>query len=353
MTKSRIHQLLPTISPDDAIGNETLLIQKTLNDMGFESEIYAENIHHSFSGHAKNYLKYKDSKDQIIIYHHSIGSDLPEFLLSLDSKIILIYHNITPPEFFEETNAQIASLLKLGQHQLSVLKDKVSYAVGDSEFNRLDLEKLGYKKTGVLPILLDMQKYHQQSTNELISEYGNSTNILYVGRIAPNKRVDELIKIFSYYNENINPNSHLFLVGRSNGIADKYYQKLLSMIDSTNIKNVHFDADADDHKLIKYYQLANFFIIMSIHEGFCVPLVESMFFKVPIIAYNSTAIPYTLGEGGILVKDETYEEIAELVDLIQNTQQIKDDIITKQNTRFNQIYNKNNQQLINDIINKV
>jgi len=353
--KKRIYQLLPTLNPFDAIGNEVCVIQDELIKLGFHSEIYAQNIHPSMKNRAKNYQHYKKpkDKDEVFIYHHSIGSDLFDFILSLDSKIIMIYHNITPPEFFEGTNNVIADLLKQGKIQLEKLKSHIDFAVGDSEYSRLELENIGYKKTGVFPILLDKKKYKQKLDQDFISKYKNSSNILYVGRIAPNKNVEQIIRIFHYYFSNINPNSNLFLVGGFDGVSDSYYQSLQSLIHNAEIKNIHFITDADDKKLITLYSMANLFITMSKHEGFCVPLVESMIFKIPTIANNSTAIPYTLEDSGFLTSDETFEEIGELVDVILGDESIKNGITKKQIKRLSTLYENDNKTMLDDLIRQV
>ena len=352
--KKIVHQLLPTINSFDAIGNEACIIQDELKKLGYHSEIYAQNISPSMKNRAKNFQNYKKSEgdNEIFIYHHSIGSDLLDFILSLDSKIIMIYHNITPPEFFEGKNNDLADLLRLGKIQLEKLKTCIDFAVGDSEYSRLELEKIGYKKTAVFPILLDKKKYEQKLDQTLVSKFKNSSNILYVGRIAPNKNVEEVIRIFHYYSSNINPNSNLFLVGGFE-VSDNYYQSLKSMIHNVKIKNIHFISDADDRKLVTLYSLANIFITMSKHEGFCVPLVESMLFKIPIIANNSTAIPYTLGDAGFLISDETFEEVGELVDVILGDKTVKNDIIEKQTKRLSAIYEKDNKTMLDDLIRQV
>jgi len=350
-----VHQLLPTVSPYDAIGNEVFVIQSILTKLGYDSKIYAENIHPDLKRKVKKLTEYKQNKEKndIFIYHHSIGSNVFDFIESLDKKIIMIYHNITPPEFFEDINDEISELCHLGRTQLEKLKNKVEFAVAASEYSRIDLEKLGYKKTTVIPILLDMQKYKKQPDQDLISKYQNYTNILYVGRITPSKRIDEVIKIFHYYNSNINPDSNLFLLGMFDGLSDKYYLSLKLMIEKTGIKNVFFVTDANDKILVTYYSLADLFITMSNHEGFCVPLVENMFFRVPIIANNSSAIPYTLGNAGVLIKEETFEEVGELVDLILGDEKLKKEIIEKQTKRFSELYNKNNMDILDDLIRKV
>lgn len=348
----KIHQLLPTISINDAIGNETIVIQKSLKNLGYESEIFAENIHPSLIGKTKKYTDYTNDAD-LLIYHHSTGSGLANFISDLTTKKIMIYHNITPPEFFRGVNETIVNITKQGIEQTKMLKDKIDLALGDSEFNRLELEKLGYKKTGVLPILLDLTRYKKQVESDINSKFKNSTNFLYVGRIAPNKRVDEIIRIFAYYYYNINKDSNLFLVGDYGGVSDSYYRQVIEMVKNLKLKNVHYIKGADDLVLSSIYSIADISIMMSDHEGFCVPLVESMFYEIPIVAKNSTAIPYTLGDSGVLVKNENFEEIAEVIDVILNDEELKKTVIEKQTKRFNTIYQKSNEELLNDILKKV
>jgi glycosyltransferase involved in cell wall biosynthesis len=204
-----------------------------------------------------------------------------------------------------------------------------------------------------MPILLDKTKYEPNPIKNIISKYENSVNILYVGRIVKHKQVDKIIKIFHYYNCNINPNSNLFLVGKPLNFDDNYYLSLQSIIKNEKIKNVHFIIGVDDKKLVTYYSLADVFIIMSKHEGFCVPLVECMMFKVPIIANHSSAIPFTLGKGGILIKNETYGEIAKLIDKIVNNETFRDSLIENQSNQYKKLYSKDNVTFLTDILNLV
>ena len=55
------------------------------------------------------------------------------------------------------------------------------------------------------------------------------------------------------------------------------------------------------------------FVCMSEHEGFCVPLVEAMYFGIPIAAFRSSAIPDTLGKGGLLLPEKNPEIAAAAV----------------------------------------
>ena len=338
MSVIQVHQIHPTVSYGDAIGNDMVEIQSVLRKLGYNSNIYAQYIHPKMRG-VKNYVEYKkiSSPENILIMHYSIGygSDLFAFVKSLPDKKILIYHNITPPEYYRDINSEYEYHIKIGREELRNVRNIVELALGDSELNRQELVKLGFKNTGVLPIIIDFNKYGMNGNQKIIRKYNDShVNILSVGRFGPNKKIEDVIKCFYYYNKYVNPKSRLFIVGSYEGM-DKYYNKLKVLANKLNLKKVYFTGHVRFEELISYYKLANVFISMSEHEGFCVPLLESMYFKIPIIAYHSTAIPYTLGDSGILVNNKDYEEIAEMINLLVEDDELRRKIVKKQTERLN------------------
>ncbi|PQV43138.1 glycosyltransferase [Methanohalophilus euhalobius] len=304
-----------------------------MREWGYESNIYAQNVHPEVN--AKKYSEYKkiSSQDNILIFHFSIGSDISDFIKELPDKKILFYHNMTPFEYFYGINETLVHLLRNGRNELRSLVNYIDLAIGDSEYNRLELQEMGFKKTDVMSLLLDFEKY-KKPNEQLLKRYEDEyVNILFVGRIVPNKKQEDLIKIYYYY-KSINPKSRLFLIGGYEG-CETYYYFLQDLIRNLNLKGVHLLGKIDFHDLIAYYHLADVFLCMSEHEGFCVPLLESMNFGVPIIAYNSTAIPYTLGNTGILVNKKRYDEIAEMVHILIEDKKLKNSIIKKQKERLN------------------
>lgn len=328
----QIHQILPTLSPADAIGNEVRLMQSLFQEWGYTSHIFAENIHPETTAfYFKDYKKYSH-KENILIYHYSIGSDITELFKTLPDKKIIIYHNITPPEYFIGINEVLYKLLKEGRDSLPGLIPSVELAIGVSEFNRLELETMGFSRTAVLPILIDFDTYHRFNES-LVRKYTDDyVNLLFVGRISPNKMQEDIIKIFYYY-KSINPKSRLFLVGGFNG-CERYIDQLQDIVKKLQLSDVVFTGSVAFEDLISYYKIADVFLCMSEHEGFCVPIVESMYFDIPIIAHNSTSVPYTLGNSGILVKGKKYDEIAEFIDVIINNNDLKMNIIEKQRIRL-------------------
>ena len=346
---------MTSISCGDAISNYALEIRSVLKAWGCKSEIYAQYIDPKLSRFARVYHEYEkvSSGRNILIFHFSIGSEISQFVKNLPDKKILIYHNITPPTFFSGVNDTIAHLLKCGREELAGCHNRVDLALGDSEYNRKELIKLGFKRTGVLPIMIDYDKYAQEPDYKVLNEFrDNYINLIFVGRISPNKKQEDLIKIFYYFNKYISPNSRLFLIGSYEG-TEKYFMQLKEFAKKLNLKDVYFTGQVEFKELLAYYKLADLFISMSEHEGFCVPLLESMYFGIPIIAYNSSAIPYTLSGTGVLVNEKKYEEIAELAYILINDRDINGKIIEKQRLQLERFEKAKIEKMLKEYIEMV
>ncbi|MDK2835606.1 MAG: L-malate glycosyltransferase [Thermosediminibacterales bacterium] len=331
-----IDQILPTITYGDAVSNDTIAIMKILREMGFESDIYAENIGTKVKKIARHISEFKiKSSNHVIIYHMSTGTKLSFMMRDLKNiKKVMMYHNITPAKYFKFYNSQIYQLVKQGREQLKMLSNSFDYAIADSEYNRKELIKYGYKNTHVVPILIPFDDYKKEADDYTMERYNDEkTNIIFVGRISPNKKQEDVIKSFYYYKKYINSNSRLFLIGSYEGM-ETYYNLLKKLVSKLGLKDVYFTGHISFSKLLAYYKIADVFLCMSEHEGFCVPLIESMFFKVPIIAYKSSAIPYTLGDAGIMVNKKDYYLIAEMIEQVVRDEKFRSQIIKKQNERL-------------------
>lgn len=350
----KINQILPTISYGDAISNHVLEIKKILISWGYESEIYAQHIHPKLKGDVEVFTEYQNSScDNILLFHYSIGSEITDFVRSLPDKKILIYHNITPYSYFHGINDTLVNLLKDGKRELGSFSDEVVLALGDSEYNREELESLGFKNTGVLPIIIDFDKYAQKPTQKILDKFNDEhSNILFVGRISPNKKQEDIIKMFYFYKTHIDPKARLFLVGSYEGL-EKYHEQLINLIKELNLNDVLITGKVDFKDLLSHYKVADVFISMSEHEGFCVPLLESMYFELPILAYNSTAIPYTLDGAGVTFNQKRYEEVAEMCHVLISNRQIRDQIINVQTNRLKMFEKSTIEQSLIEYIEQV
>ena len=361
----RFIQLNSTLCFGDAVTHHTFEIDKTLCEWGFETKIFAENIDTNFDiykyelpDHVENdshYKEYLNEEEDILLLHYSIYCENIEFFKRSKNKKIIEYHNITPSEYFKGYSDFLEMICFKGRQELSNLSC-CNFALGDSEFNRRELIEHNFAKdkTDVLPIFLSYKKFEEVGINEdLFKKYDDGyVNLLFVGRIAPNKKIEDLIKCFYYYNQHINRKSRLILAGPL--FLERYNSELKNLVNRLNLGNgVVFTNRICLSELKTYYQVSDIFLCMSEHEGFCVPLLESMYFKLPIVAYNSTAIPYTLDKSGILINSKKYEEIAELINLIIEDSKIRNQMVKKEDERLRDFDPVNIKSKLKQIIDHV
>lgn len=336
MKPKRVFQLLPVLYQGDGVGNDALALDQILKELGYHTKIYAITIDKRINTNiAEKIDKFPlVNEEDIIIYHFSIGSELSEFIMRIPALKIMIYHNITPANFFEHYSIADTEACYKGREDLCKLKNTINYCLAVSEYNKRELINVGYKcKIDILPILIPFEDYKQKPNMQVIRKYDDSwTNILFVGRIAPNKKQEDLIKTFYYYKNYINPNSRLFLVG-SNSI-ERYYNRLCKYVEQLQLSDVYFTGHTSFDEMLAYYHIADVFLCMSEHEGFCIPLIEAMYFQVPIIAYNATAVTETLGQAGLTVDNKDGIIAAEMIALLDKDFELRKMVIEKQDIRL-------------------
>ncbi|MCU0240890.1 MAG: glycosyltransferase family 4 protein [Vicinamibacteria bacterium] len=329
---TEVHQLLAALSYGDAIGNEALAIQKYLRAAGLGSDIFCEHVHPRVAHCARPLWEYKEvsGPETVCLFHFSIGSAAGPLLYHAHDRVVIIYHNITPAHFFLGFHPHLAGLCYNGRRELAAFAPRAELALGDSEFNRQELVEAGYQRTGVLPIVLDPTRYALEPSPVIARLYGDRrTNILFVGRIIPNKRIDDLIRVFAVYQRYIEADSRLLLVGDYRG-HERYFARLTEMVDQLRLRDVVFTGHVDDSDLLSYYRAADVFLCLSEHEGYCVPLVEAMLLGVPIVAYDAGAVRDTLRGGGVLLKDKSPELVAELLGSVVSEPPLRQAILATQ-----------------------
>jgi glycosyltransferase involved in cell wall biosynthesis len=328
----RIHQLLAALSYGDAISNEALAIQRHLRAAGFESDIFAEGVHPRMAGFTRPLHEYLEvsSPETVCLFHFSIGSAAGRLAFHAPDRLVSIYHNITPAHFFVGFHPHLAGLCYHGRRELAEFAARTELALGDSEFNRRELEAAGYRHTGVLPIVLDLGSYDRAPSPVVQRLYADGrTNLLFVGRIIPNKRIDELIRVFAVYQRWVDPRSRLLLVGDHRG-HERYFDRLQELVRELRVSEVVFTGHVDDDELVAYYRSAHLFLCLSDHEGFCVPLIEAMHFGLPVIAYDAGAVRETLRGGGLLLREKPLEVVAELVHEVLTRPELRRAVLASQ-----------------------
>jgi glycosyltransferase involved in cell wall biosynthesis len=291
---------LPDIVYGDAISNQARAICTHLRQHGYESEIFVKRREARMSGEAVLWDEAQPSPADGLIYHHSIGSELTAFAVAHAGPKCLVYHNITPAEFFTPYRPAFAWMLEIGRARLPRLAPHFPVSVGDSAFNAAELTGCGFRAPGVLPIIVDSDKWDIAPDEKLMASLQDGrTNLLFVGRIAPNKQQERLIKAFGHYRQ-LDPDSRLIIVGEGSE-SDPYFGRVRAITKELKLlSHVEITGQVDDAALLAYYRTAHLYWSASAHEGFGAPLVEAMWFDMPVLALSATATPETLGTVGVL-----------------------------------------------------
>jgi glycosyltransferase involved in cell wall biosynthesis len=295
-----INQFLPNLTYGDAISNEAIWIRDQIRAAGFASDIFVQFLDPRVAHECHVFTREALQQTDALIYHHSIGAEMTPHLVEFGGPKYLIYHNITPGEFFENYRPGFASILYRGRDDLRTLALHFQNSVGDSAFNAAELVTCGFRDPGVLPLAVDPAKWTFPPDPEVMHKMQDGrSNILFVGRVAPNKKQDDLVRAFSHYLRH-DPDARLVLVGKPEE-ADPYVDYVQGLIADLGLADsVLVPGSIQDSQLAAYYRTAHLFWSMSEHEGFCVPLIESMWFDVPIFAFKSSAVPETLGDAALL-----------------------------------------------------
>jgi glycosyltransferase involved in cell wall biosynthesis len=339
--RAPVHQLLAALSPGDAIGNEALAIQRHLRDLGHPSDIFAEIVHHRLAHKARPLWEYAEvsSPRTVCLFHFSIGSGAGPLIFHAPDPLVLVYHNITPARFFLGFHKELTRLCHQGRRELEAFVPRTELALGDSEFNRRELEDAGFAPTGVLPVLADLKDPRATPGGRVLDHLfkDGRTNLLFVGRVIPNKGIHNLIRAFAVFQRRVQPLSRLLLVGDSRG-HEPYLRRLQELVEALGVEEVVFTGHVDGADLREYYRLAHCFVSLSEHEGFCVPLLEAMAAGLPVVAYAAGAVGETLGgEGVLLPPGASPAMVAEVLERILGDPSLRGAILEGQRRRLSSL----------------
>lgn len=351
----QVHQFLTSYSYGDAIGNEALEIREFLRNQGYDSHIFALHYHPRYANQIINYLEYDrySHPDNVVIFHFSIGSPVTKKFLRVPEKKVIIYHNITPHHFFLDTHRILAKDCYKGRLELQNLVDRVDLALGDSRYNQQEMNRLGFKNTGVLPLVMNFSRFDQPVIPVLDQLFNDGqTNILYVGRVIPNKKIEDIIKVFHLYQAHFNSRSRLFVIGEYRGF-ERYLYALQNLTQRLKVENIHFSGHIPEEELISYYKLARVYLHMSEHEGFCAPVPESFYVNLPCLAFDGGAVKETMGQGGILVRKKDFLGIAALIDRVVADRDFREKVLISQQRELPGFQKARTGQILLDYIRKI
>jgi len=300
--RKELHQVLCNLAAGDAISNQALWIRDQLQILGYKSEIYARHMGSGVTGQACYFDNTKSiPAGSALLYHHSIGTEITTSVCRYLGPKAILYHNITPSKYFKPYHPLHEHLCEEGRRQLPSLARYFGHALGVSTYNASELKECGYLAPQVLPLVVAPEKFQHKPDPALMSKLQDgNTNIIFVGRYCGNKRQEDLVCAFAHYLK-LDAKASLHLIGSSICDNDPYLATLKELADQLGIgQSINFTGFASNEQLAAYYRTAHLFWSMSEHEGFCVPLIEAMWFDVPVLAYHSSAIPETLDGAGVM-----------------------------------------------------
>ena len=311
-----INQWVPAAHRGDAIGDHARRVRDLLRAQGHQSDVFSIAVDDNMRGEVRPFTDAAAAGGDVTIYHFAMPSAMTEAFAALGGARVLHYHNITPARFFAAYSPQLFGLASRGRRELASLADRVDLALGVSDFNRRELESLGFRDTGVLPLAMDLDALTQAPRTPALEALLDDefTNFLFVGRVAPNKMIEDVIRLAEHYKRYVDAYYRFIFVGRTD-VVPRYYNMLRAFIGELGWlpERFVFTGPVPVSDLAAYYRSASVYISMSEHEGFCAPLVEAMAMDVPVLAYSCTAVPETLDGAGVQFAPKNFELAAELM----------------------------------------
>jgi glycosyltransferase involved in cell wall biosynthesis len=306
----RVDQLVPAFHRGDAIGDTAFHMKEFFLSQGFYSDIYCLTRDLGLEDTCQLFSAYgKPDPTDVAILHYALPSPLTAAFAKLPSRRVILYHNLTPHFFFEGFSPEMVRISRFGREELSSLVPHVSMALADSEFNRQELIQIGYKKTEVFPLFVDFKKY-------------------------------------------VSPLVRLIVVGKTSSLP-RYYCSLVRLADEFYLKpeEICFTGHIPDDEMFSLYKASDVFLSLSEHEGFGLPFIESMIFDLPVIAYDCTAVPFTLDGAGVLIKRKNVDYVAELINVVAHQKMLRQEIILGQRKRLERFKNVDKQEILLRMVN--
>lgn len=332
-----INQWVPAAHTGDAIGDSARRVRGILREWGHHSEIYALTVDDELRGDVRAFKENEAQCGDVTVLHFALPSPMTEAFARLPHGRVLQYHNVTPARFFAPYDAGIFRLAAIGREELRTLVGRTDVALGDSEFNRQELVALGFSNTGIFPIAVDLDRIRVAPPRPALERLllDGLVNFLFVGRLAPNKRIEDYVRLAEHYKRYIDIDYRFIFVGKTDGVP-RYFNMVHALLAEFRIPpdRFVFTGAVSDEELAAYYRAARVYISLSEHEGFCVPLLEAMAADVPVLAYASTAVPDTLGGAGVQFAPKDLELAAELLGELSYNDEVRAQVITGQRRRL-------------------
>ncbi len=310
----RLIQIAHALTLHDGASKFVQKMDGMFQKMGYETAVFAHKLDARIKNdHIRTMGQFDGTDDDIVIYHMTTGTSFNKWMAKYPHRIVLYYHNITPARFFFGNAWGSWWRCVQGRRQLKAVVKNTFYAWGASEYSCAELREMGLSEVKTLAAIVEPEKFLERPLVQSIHDKykDGKLNLLIVGRGVPHKKQDEAIKIVRYYKEYIDQDVRLIIVGNMKASFEK---KLRCMVERYHMQDdVVFAGSVSNDELCTWYQVSDALLCLSEHEGFCVPLVEAMVFDKPVFAYETAAVPETVGKAGILLRDKSPKYVSEII----------------------------------------
>ncbi len=338
-----IHQILAGFAEGDAISHEAIHLRDIFRRWGHNSDLFVdvERLAPGLRANCRPLSEYAGQAGDICLHHYGISSPAAEVFFASNARKILVYHNITPADYFAGVDDAVAARLRTARAALPEIARRVEAVWTVSQFNARELQAEGIRDVKVFPLIYAPMPETLQPDWRVLAKFdGTLKTILFVGRIAPNKRIEDLIQAFAWYHRAINPYSRLLIVGSPRS-APRYFTMLRLLAGDLDLPNVCFEGFASPTGLPAYYRSADLYVSTSEHEGYCLPLVEAMDHGIPVIARAAGGIPEAMDGAGVLYEDLTPAELGALFDRVLTDAPLREEILGSQRRRVQRAKGRN------------
>jgi glycosyltransferase involved in cell wall biosynthesis len=326
-----IHQFVPTLTRGDAIGHHVLELRDVLRGMGVRSEIFAAEIHPDVASDARPYREYTGRDGPAgLLYHGSTASPIVTFLADRPEPKLVDYHNVTPAAFFTGWDPVQAMRLRAARGEIAALVRAAPLVIAHSRFSARDVAAWGHRDPTVAPVLggsfLDPDPAGPDAAPAGGDDRPEGPSWLFVGRRAPNKAQHRLVDALVIFRRIYGIGAHLHLVGADAPRA--YGDALTRLAAAAGVADaVHVHDALSAAELAALYRRADVFVSASVHEGYCVPVLEAMHFGVPVVARAAAAVPETAGGAAVLVPGDSASMLAVAVHRVLSDPALRDELV--------------------------
>ncbi len=353
MKIERVDQLVAGYAKGDAISQEARLFRDTFRKLGYKSDIIvpSEYIAFGYADDCRPLESFKTGKEHnVLIYHYSTASRATNLFIKSPCKRIMRYHNITPSSYFKGFDDEAVLQLERGRRELLSVAEAADSVWAVSAFNAMELKNRDIRNIKIVPLLFGVDEFDISPDKETLDRFaGSLKNIVSLGRVVPNKCIEELIFGFAYYNRFINPYSRLILVG-SERSCPRYYAMLRMLTERLDLQNVCLEGFLLNPQRSAIYQSADLFVSTSRHEGYCLPLIEAMYHETPVMARECGGMPEAMGGAGVLFDNAEPKTLAELMNRVLLSGSIRETILDSQAVRLKEIQNRNIEKECRELV---